>query len=66
VFLILPQLDILRTSAVIETILMIKMTIRRIRITSFPCNGVHVSNKKPPPSSADLSLVNSLLWRALQ
>jgi len=45
---------------------MLKMTIHRQVSPVFPCIRVHGSNKNLPPSSSDLNVVNSLLWKALQ
>ena len=44
----------------------IKTTIHSTRVACFLCAKVHESNKNLLPSSLDLNLVNSLLWRALQ
>jgi len=38
---------------------MLEKTIYHSNVTCFPCIGVH---ENLPPSSANLSLVNSLLW----
>jgi len=45
---------------------MLKMTIHRTCVTCFLCTGVHGSKKNLPLRSLDPSLVNSILWRALQ
>jgi len=64
VFWVLPHLDILCTSAVKRYYA--KTTTHRSSVTCFPCNGVHGSKKNLLHSRSDLSLVDFLLWRALQ
>ena len=55
VFWILPQIDILCTSAVKRCYAKWQFTVQVSPV--FPCNGVHGSKKNMPPGSSDLNLV---------